>query len=154
MSYLVAGMGFALHASAQQDYLKPKQNNSEIMVGNLSWAYPESREPKPANASVSITNRSGMPIKSVKLLVVAKDKKGTILQSQGTTIKQLIANDTIRSGSTRHLFFGKAYDNPNINTLELKETIVEFFNGSLEKIPGNQEQISISEEQTLQKKGY
>jgi hypothetical protein len=147
-------MGFTFHASAQQDYLKPKQSSSEIIVGDLSWAYPESREPKPANASVSIINRSSKPIKSVKLLVVAKDKRGTILQSQGTTIKQLIANDTIRSGSTRHLFFSRAYDNPNINTLEVKETIVEFFNGSLEKIPGSQQQILISEEQTLQKKGY
>ncbi len=89
--------------------------------------------------SMSVTNNSNKPIKSIKLLVIAKNKKGTMLQSQGTTIRQLTASDTIKAGETKSLSFVKGYDNPDVNDMELKEAIIEFFNGSLERIPGKPE---------------
>ena len=91
--------------------------------------------------SMSVTNNGDKPIKSIKLLVTAKNKKGVMLQSQGTTIRQLVASDTINAGETKRLSFIKGYDNPDVNDMELKEAIIEFFNGSLERIPGKPENI-------------
>jgi hypothetical protein len=103
-----------------------------VVVDKLAWVYPSANQP--AAARIKITNNSGKTIKSTKFLVIARDKKGVLLQSDGSTMKKLINTDTIKDSESREIYFEKAYNNPHIAELELKELTVEYTNGALEII--------------------
>jgi hypothetical protein len=103
-----------------------------IIIDKLTWMYPSANQP--AAAKIKITNNSDKTIKSTKFLVIARDKKGVLLQSDGSTLKKLISTDTIETAEAREIYFEKAYNNQHIAELELKELTVEYANGALEII--------------------
>lgn len=128
---LLSGLAFSWSAQGQQvlPELMQKQQ-AKVSVSNLNWGY--TTPGKPAEVNISITNNSGKTIRSVKILVLTKDKKGIILQNFGSTLRPLISRDTIASGQTRQLHFKNAFDHAGIAEAELKQATIEYENGALE----------------------
>lgn len=125
---LCSVIGIAIPVLAQKTF----NPNGPVVVDKLAWAYPSVNQP--ATAKIKITNNSRKTIKSTKFLVIARDKKGVLLQSDGSTIKKLINTDTIKASESKEIYFEKAYNNQHIAELELKELTVEYTNGALEII--------------------
>lgn len=134
MLCIIAGIAIPglIQSQELQTVRQAIKSEGPIVVDKLAWMYPSAN--KPAAAAITITNNSNKTIKSTKFLVIARDKKGMILQSDGSTLKKLICTDTIEATETRKIYFEKAYNNQHIAELELKELIVEYVNGALERI--------------------
>lgn len=133
---LCSTVGIVLPVLAQNQKLhtipQTIKSKGSIVIDNLAWVYPSAGQP--AAVKIKITNNSGKTIKSIKFLVIAKDKKGVLLQSDGSTIKKLINMDGIKASESKEIYFEKAYNNPHITELELKGLTVEYTNGALEII--------------------
>lgn len=129
-------IGITIPALAQNGKFHPVhqtvKSQGPVVLDKLAWAYPSANQP--AAVRIKITNNSGKTIKSTKFLVIARDKKGVLLQSDGSTIQKLINTDTIKASESREIYFEKAYNNPHIAEMELKGLTVEYTNGALEII--------------------
>jgi archaellum component FlaG (FlaF/FlaG flagellin family) len=128
----IAGIVMPVLAQNQNTLPQTIKSRGTVVVDNLAWVYPSVN--RPADVRMKVTNNTAKTIKSTKFLVIAKDKKGVLLQSDGSTIKKLINTDTIKASESREIYFEKAYNNTHIAELELKELTVEYTNGALEII--------------------
>lgn len=88
---------------------------------------------KTTEASITITNKSELAVKSVTLFLTGQTKTGITLQSGSThTLKKKTASEKILPQETKTIVISRAFNNPQLYTLMLKEITVEYENGSLE----------------------
>jgi hypothetical protein len=128
---LCAGLFFSLPVQGQQMIPEPRQpEQAKVSMSQLSWSY--TKPGKPAEVNIFISNHSDKMIRSVKIFVLTKDKKGIILQNFGSTLRPLVSRDTVGVGQAKQLHFKNAFDNTRIAETELKQAIIEYENGALE----------------------
>lgn len=105
--------------------------NESVAIESIRWQYID-KDSNKASAEITITNSSDKKIKSVVFNVVASDKDGFVLESEGFSIRKLVAKETVEPASSKTFSFEKAFLNEKIAKLELNSAIVEYENGSID----------------------
>ncbi len=129
---MTSGFLFPLTARAQiVNTIDNPIGNTAVKVEKLIWTKPTPSSP----VTISFVVKNNTPkgeINTVQFMLVARNKNNVILQNDGATLRKLSGNTTILPGETGTVSFDKAFTVDQIDSIELKQVIVQFTNGSLE----------------------
>ena len=123
---------FQLHSFAQKTHAIANPFSSNLVsINQLDWSMDTSA--KSAIAKMNITNKSTLDIQSISISLIAQNKQGVMLQSgQTRTIKVKTKEAPMAPQTTNTVTFERAFNNTQIDTIILKQVIIQFSNGSLE----------------------
>jgi hypothetical protein len=107
--------------------------NESVKIERMQWHYAR-KDDKNASAAITVFNYSDKKIKRINFSVIATDKSGLVLESEGFSIKRLVATDTVDPNTSKTFTFQKAFQNDQIARLEVSNAIVEYENGSIDII--------------------
>jgi hypothetical protein len=112
-----------------ETHLKSKQ----IAINSFEWTFDKTTGI--AQARISITNKTGLEIKSVTALFTGQAKNGIMLQSNGIrTIRRKSVTESILPNETKTVTIDKVFKNPQLETLKLMQLEIGYANGSMEII--------------------
>lgn len=129
---LVSGFLFpAMSHSQVVTSIENPMGNTAVRIEKMEWTKPASGTPIAASFMVR-NNTKDRVIHSIQFTLVAMDKNNVILQDGGATLRRLYGNTNIPSGEAGMIYFDKAFTIGQINSIELKQAIVQFTDGALE----------------------
>jgi hypothetical protein len=120
------------YASGQNTHSFPNPLRSrQIEVDTFRWQMDDSINH--ANVTLTITNKSKFDVQSVTITLAAENKQGIMLQSGRTrTLKMNTVEHILEPQQKDTYVFNRAFNNPQIDSLMLKQIKVQFANGSIE----------------------